>query len=120
MLYAALTYGGSPSGLGALQAQITYGKFIQRTRFMSLVLAQKNIAAFGAFVDIGTTTDGLVHVSQLSDGYVQSVDEVVSKGQKVEVTVLEKENGKLSLSMKTGEKSADQSGMASLHRVTAS
>jgi uncharacterized protein len=48
-----------------------------------------NITAFGAFVDIGVHQDGLVHVSQLADRFVQNPHEVVKVQQKVIVTVLD-------------------------------
>ncbi len=48
-----------------------------------------NVAAFGAFVDIGVHQDGLVHVSQLADRFVKDPYEVVKTGQVVKVTVTE-------------------------------
>ncbi|UWR85378.1 RNA-binding transcriptional accessory protein [Phaeobacter inhibens] len=48
-----------------------------------------NVAAFGAFVDIGVHQDGLVHVSQLADMFVKDPHEVVKTGQVVKVTVTE-------------------------------
>ena len=48
-----------------------------------------NVAAFGAFVDIGVHQDGLVHVSQLADRFVKDPHEVVKAGQVVKVTVTE-------------------------------
>jgi uncharacterized protein len=62
-----------------------------------------NVAAFGAFVDIGVHQDGLVHVSQLSDDFVSSAASVVKVHQKVFVTVLEvdAERKRISLSMKS-------------------
>lgn len=48
-----------------------------------------NVAAFGAFVDIGVHQDGLVHVSQLADRFVTDPYEVVKTGQVVKVTVTE-------------------------------
>jgi uncharacterized protein len=48
-----------------------------------------NVAAFGAFVDLGVHQDGLVHVSQLADRFVKDPREVVTVGQRVEVTVVE-------------------------------
>ncbi|MBL9188217.1 MAG: RNA-binding transcriptional accessory protein [Opitutaceae bacterium] len=48
-----------------------------------------NVTAFGAFVDIGVHQDGLVHVSQLADGFVKEPAAVVKPGQKVRVTVTE-------------------------------
>ncbi|MCV7420024.1 RNA-binding transcriptional accessory protein [Mycobacterium yunnanensis] len=48
-----------------------------------------NVAAFGAFVDVGVHQDGLVHVSAMSDRYVSDPHEVVKSGQVVKVRVLE-------------------------------
>ncbi|MCG2577997.1 RNA-binding transcriptional accessory protein [Dechloromonas sp. XY25] len=48
-----------------------------------------NVAAFGAFVDIGVHQDGLVHVSALSNTFVKDPHEVVKAGQVVKVKVLE-------------------------------
>jgi small subunit ribosomal protein S1 len=47
------------------------------------------LATFGAFVDIGVGRDGLVHISELSDGRVGKVEDAVEVGQKVKVRVLE-------------------------------
>ncbi|WGW04502.1 Tex family protein [Tropicibacter oceani] len=48
-----------------------------------------NVAAFGAFVDIGVHQDGLVHISQLADRFVKDPHEVVKAGDVVTVTVTE-------------------------------
>ncbi|WP_171235122.1 Tex family protein [Ruegeria sp. HKCCA6837] len=48
-----------------------------------------NVAAFGAFVDVGVHQDGLVHVSQLADRFVKDPHEVVKTGQVVKVRVVE-------------------------------
>ncbi|MCT4607573.1 MAG: RNA-binding transcriptional accessory protein [Pelagimonas sp.] len=48
-----------------------------------------NVAAFGAFVDVGVHQDGLVHVSQLADRFVKDPHEVVKTGDVVKVTVTE-------------------------------
>lgn len=62
-----------------------------------------NVAAFGAFVDIGVHQDGLVHVSELSDSFVREPAEVVKVQQRVHVTVLEVdlERKRIALSMKS-------------------
>jgi ribosomal protein S1 len=62
-----------------------------------------SIMPYGAFVDIGTTTDGLVHVSQLADEYVSDINAVVSVGLEVTVRVVSIDQGinKISLSMKS-------------------
>jgi len=61
-----------------------------------------NVAAFGAFVDVGVHQDGLVHISQLADRFVRDPTDVVRVQQKVEVTVLEIDlpRKRISLSMK--------------------
>jgi uncharacterized protein len=63
-----------------------------------------NVAAFGAFVDIGVHQDGLVHVSQLADRFVKDPAEVVKVQQKVEVTVLEVDldRKRISLTLRKG------------------
>jgi uncharacterized protein len=48
-----------------------------------------NVAAFGAFVDIGVHQDGLIHISALSDKYVKDPRDVVKAGDIVKVRVLE-------------------------------
>ena len=48
-----------------------------------------NVAAFGAFVDIGVHQDGLVHVSQLADRFIKDPHEVVKAGDVVKVRVVE-------------------------------
>lgn len=48
-----------------------------------------NITAFGCFVDLGIKESGLVHISQLKDGFVSDVQEVVKLHQHVQVKVLE-------------------------------
>ncbi len=48
-----------------------------------------NVAAFGAFVDVGVHQDGLVHISQLADKFVSNPADVVKVQQKVMVTVME-------------------------------
>ncbi len=60
-----------------------------------------NITAFGCFVDIGLKESGLVHISQLKEGYVADVNEVVKLHQQVEVKVIEVDEARhrISLSM---------------------
>lgn len=65
-----------------------------------------NVAAFGAFVDIGVHQDGLVHVSELSDRFVRDPREVVKVGDIVRVRVLDVDvaRKRISLSMRSREK----------------
>ncbi|MEI7836117.1 MAG: Tex family protein [Planctomycetota bacterium] len=62
-----------------------------------------NVAAFGAFVDIGVHQDGLIHVSELADRFVKNASEVVKVLQRVTVTVMaiDAERNRISLSMRT-------------------
>lgn len=65
-----------------------------------------NVAAFGAFVDIGVHQDGLVHISQIADRFVKDPRTVVRVGQIVKVRVLDVDvrRNRISLSMKTLKK----------------
>jgi protein Tex len=56
---------------------------------MTLEGTVTNVAAFGAFVDIGVHQDGLVHVSQLADRFVRDPHEVVKAGDIVRVRVVD-------------------------------
>ncbi|NMG06537.1 Tex family protein [Brasilonema sp. UFV-L1] len=62
-----------------------------------------NVANFGAFVDIGVHQDGLVHISQLADRFVDDPKKIVKVGQVVKVRVLEvnEKLKRISLSMKS-------------------
>ncbi len=62
-----------------------------------------NVAAFGAFVDIGVHQDGLVHISELCDKYVQDAASVVKVGQRVNVTVMDVDlpRNRIALSLKS-------------------
>ena len=63
-----------------------------------------NVAAFGAFVDIGVHQDGLVHISELSDRFVKDPREVVKAGDVVKVRVKDVDvaRKRIALTMKSG------------------
>lgn len=69
---------------------------------MELQGTVRNVIDFGAFVDIGIKSDGLVHISQLSNGYVKHPMDVVSVGDNVTVWVLnvDTKKGRVGLTMK--------------------
>ena len=72
-----------------------------------------NVAAFGAFVDIGVHQDGLVHVSQLADRFVKDAHEVVKAGDVVKVRVVDVDikRKRIGLSMrKDGDGGASRGG----------
>jgi polyribonucleotide nucleotidyltransferase len=61
----------------------------------------KSTTAFGAFVEIMPGTEGLVHISELKHGRTEKTEDVVKKGDRVKVKLLERdERGRLRLSMK--------------------
>ncbi len=69
---------------------------------MELQGTVRNVIDFGAFVDIGIKSDGLVHISQLSNGYVKHPMDVVSVGDNVTVWVLnvDLKKGRVGLTMR--------------------
>jgi uncharacterized protein len=71
-----------------------------------------NVAAFGAFVDLGVHQDGLVHVSQLADRFVKDAREIVKTGDIVRVKVVEVDvaRKRIALTMKLGAATARREG----------
>lgn len=64
----------------------------------------KRILPFGAFVEFLPGKEGMVHVSQMTSGFVKNPSDVVSLGQKVKVRVMEiDDQGRINLSMKFGD-----------------
>jgi polyribonucleotide nucleotidyltransferase len=89
------------------------GESMERARQMVTALTQepelgatyegvvKNTTAFGAFVEILPGTEGLVHISELQHGRTEKTEDVVKKGDRVTVKLIDRdERGKLRLSMK--------------------
>jgi uncharacterized protein len=64
-----------------------------------------NVAAFGAFVDVGVHQDGLVHVSAMADRFVSDPHEVVRSGQvvRVKVTDVDVERQRIALTLRLGD-----------------
>jgi uncharacterized protein len=79
---------------------------------MELEGTVSNVAAFGAFIDIGVHQDGLVHVSQLSHKFVTDAREIVKTGDivKVRVTEVDVARKRIALTMKLGEAPARRDG----------
>jgi len=79
---------------------------------MTLDGTVRNVVDFGAFVDIGVQQDGLVHVSELSDAFVRHPLDAVSVGDIVRVRVLsvDRDRGRIALSMKTAKGAGDEAG----------
>lgn len=77
-----------------------------------------NITQFGAFVDIGIKENGLLHVSQISDNYVEDAMTALKVGQEVKVQVLDVdyERGRISLTAKQGQQVNRNAGTGSADR----
>jgi len=61
------------------------------------------IMDFGAIVDLGPNKDGMIHVSELKQGYVKSVTDVLQLGQQVRAKIIRVEDGKIALSLRALE-----------------
>lgn len=65
------------------------------------------LAKFGAFIDLGNRKTGLVHISEVSDKFVEDINEELKVGQVVTVEILSiDDSGKIALSMRNREKEA--------------
>eukprot|EP00929_Paragymnodinium_shiwhaense_P095919 TRINITY_DN57243_c0_g1_i1.p1 TRINITY_DN57243_c0_g1~~TRINITY_DN57243_c0_g1_i1.p1 ORF type:complete len:387 (-),score=80.77 TRINITY_DN57243_c0_g1_i1:45-1205(-) len=78
----------------------------ERLRLEDLEVGQEltgvvqSIQSYGCFVDVGADVDGLVHISRISEDFVENIDDVVQPGQEVHVWVSQlSDDGKLGLSM---------------------
>ncbi|MFC6322788.1 S1 domain-containing RNA-binding protein [Companilactobacillus baiquanensis] len=58
------------------------------------------ITNFGAFVDLGEGQSGMVHISEIADGYVKDIHDVLKVGDTVKVLVLNEKDHKIALSIK--------------------
>ncbi len=76
-----------------------------------------NVAAFGAFVDIGVHQDGLVHVSQLADAFVKDPHSVVKAGDVVKVRVVEVDVARKRIAL-TMKKDSAEARARSAERIT--
>ncbi|AOV07014.1 S1 domain-containing post-transcriptional regulator GSP13 [Sporosarcina ureilytica] len=68
------------------------------------------IQPYGAFVALDENTQGLVHISEITYGFVKDINDYISVGEEVEVKVLEvdEEAGKISLSMRALQEAPDK------------
>ncbi len=71
----------------------------------------RKVVDFGAFVEIFPGTDGLVHISQLSDKRVRRVEDVLNEGDEVMVKVLDVDrSGKIRLSVREAQQESESEG----------
>jgi polyribonucleotide nucleotidyltransferase len=83
----------------AITAEVEVGKSIQVKWYV--------LVEFGAFVNVLPNTDGLVHISQITDARVENVSDVLKEGQMVNVLVQDIDNrGRIKLTMKAVDQSA--------------
>lgn len=67
------------------------------------------LANFGAFVDLGDNKTGLVHISEVSDKFVEDINDELKVGQIITVEILSiADDGKIALSMRDREKEAEE------------
>ncbi len=101
------------------RAEFRYATFSEEVKEIKDLLAGMelegivtNVANFGAFVDIGVHQDGLVHISQLADRFVDDPKKVVKVGQIVKVRVLEVNEAlkRISLTMKSASRPSKPAG----------
>jgi uncharacterized protein len=101
------------------RAEFRYAKFKEGVKELSdlrpgmeLEGVVTNVANFGAFVDIGVHQDGLVHISQLADHFVNDPKKVVKVGQVVTVRVLEvnEKLKRIGLTMRTSDRPRGRGG----------
>lgn len=83
---------------------VTDIKMLREGSFVSGVV--RNIADFGAFIDIGLKNDGMIHISKMSDKRISHPLEVLSLNQylpQIEVVSIDQEKGKVGLSLRIGQ-----------------
>lgn len=83
----------------------------------------KGIKNFGAFVELPNGESGLVHISQVSESYVNKIEDYLSEGQDVKVKVLgieELENGKKKISLSIRQATASQARSGTQNKNNAS
>uniref|UniRef100_A0A7S0XIV4 S1 motif domain-containing protein n=1 Tax=Erythrolobus madagascarensis TaxID=708628 RepID=A0A7S0XIV4_9RHOD len=83
----------------------------------------RTVTNYGAFVDVGSSTDGLLHVSQMSSSFVQNVGDIVKVGDKLPVRIraVDREKGNFALTLLTKEQeeaAGQSSGAGSASRIS--
>ncbi len=89
---------------GTPLAELEIGSFVDGT--------VKTITSYGAFVDIGASTDALLHVSRLSDTFVSSVEDVVKAGDSVSVRIVSVDSEKNQVAISMLSEEAEQNAAA--------
>jgi uncharacterized protein len=103
-------------GAGVERQLLAAGRWTLAQPGLQLEGVATNVAAFGAFVDVGVHQDGLVHISELADRFVRDPREVVKAGDVVRVRVkVDLARKRIALTMKSVpvERGAGGSGLSS-------
>lgn len=67
------------------------------------------LANFGAFVDLGSGKNGLVHISEVSDKYIENINQELEEGQTVKVKVISvADDGKIALSIRKAQENKEK------------
>lgn len=67
------------------------------------------LANFGAFVDLGNGKNGLVHISEVSDKFIENIKDELEEGQKVKVKIINiADDGKIALSIRKAQENSDK------------
>jgi predicted RNA-binding protein with RPS1 domain len=94
----------------------TKGKPLSEFAEGSMVTGKvRSITTYGAFIDIGAATDGLLHISQLASGFVADVSDVLKEGQELEVRIvrIDAEKNQVGLSMMSQQEASESEANAS-------
>ncbi|KAG2499065.1 hypothetical protein HYH03_003248 [Edaphochlamys debaryana] len=100
----------APAGGKAAEAAIALADVKEGSEYEGTVTA---VEEFGAFVNFGSTTNGLVHISKLAAGFTKNAKDVVSVGQKVTVKVLSVDAAKNRVSLSLSGAAAAPAGAES-------
>lgn len=77
-----------------------------------------SVMKFGAFISLEGKQSGLVHISEISDEYVNDINDVVKKGDRVKVRVIKiDDDGRISLSMRQAVKKHKEPEQKNIHRT---
>lgn len=72
------------------------------------------LANFGAFIDLGNNKTGLVHISEVSDKFIENIKDELEVGQEVTVKVLSiADDGKIALSIRKAQENAEKNSSSS-------
>eukprot|EP00908_Phaeocystis_cordata_P016350 Transcript_27615.p2 GENE.Transcript_27615~~Transcript_27615.p2 ORF type:complete len:180 (-),score=114.34 Transcript_27615:169-708(-) len=98
----ALSGGGGGGGGGGGRAKVDLSKYVGADEKEFITGKVSRIQEYGAFIELEAGVDGLVHISEIQEGGVGAVSDVLTEGQEIQVRVIKVDEGKrqIGLSMK--------------------